>query len=58
MHRSDSALDVCCLLSIATDHAMYACKLVTAFAAQKAEMREACEQIFSCFLVSKTDMRL
>ena len=62
MDRSDSTLDVCCHLGIATEHAIYACSFATALCRlcyrASYKMREACEQIFPSSLFGKTDMRL
>ena len=62
MDRSDSTLEVCCHLGIATKHAIYACSFATALCRlcyrASYKMREACEQIFPSSLFGKTDMRL
>ena len=50
MDRSDSRLEICCHLGIATEHAIYACSFATALCRlcyrASYKMREACEQIF------------
>ena len=62
MDSSDSTLEVCCHLGIATEHAIYACSFATALCRlcyrASYEMREACEQIFPSSLFGKTNMRL
>ena len=62
MDRSDSTLEVCCHLGIATEHAIFACSFATALCRlcyrASYTMREACEQIFPSALFGKTDMRL
>ena len=50
MDRSDSTLEVCCYLGIATEHAIDACSFATALCRlcyrASYEIRKACEQIF------------
>ena len=51
MDRSDSTLEVCCHLGIATEHAIYACSFATALCRlcyrASYKIKEACEQIFA-----------
>ena len=50
LDRSDSTLEACCHLGIATEHAIYACSFATALCRlccrASYKRREACEQIF------------
>ena len=61
MDSSDSTLEVCCHLGIATEHAIYACSFAKALCRlcyrASYKMREACEQIFPYSLFGKTDVR-
>ena len=62
LDRSDSTLEACCHLGIATEHAIYACSFATALCRlccrASYKRREACEQIFPSSLFGKADMRL
>ena len=62
MDNSDSTLEVCCHLGIATEHAIYACSFAKALCRlccrASYKRREACEQIFPSSLFGKADMRL
>ena len=62
LDRSDSTLEACCHLGIATEHAIYACSFATALCRlccrASYKRREACEQIFPSSLFGKANMRL
>ena len=61
LDKSDSTLEACCHLGIATEHAIYACSFATALCRlcyrASYKMREACRQIFPSSLFGKTDVR-